>query len=705
MKRRTFLLIIIFSLLLALGGCDHIFHYSYSIEGVISVEDTDKTLADVSIHLEGENVDEIITTDKGGKFQATRLEGEITLTPVKNGWDFSPGSYTVSSSDKELDFMASPAYYQAEGRITYEDGQGASDVKVYFSGFESVTTDDSGYWTSGDLRGTVEVTPVKEGYTFEPAKAEVSEENKDVDFTATDKSYTVKGRVKLDDEGLADVEIAFSGKFENVTTNSGGYWTKEGLMGTVKVSPAKEGYTFNPSEVEVSEANEEVNFTAFERVYSIEGKVLRDLDDDQSGIPGVEMIIETEDDEITVKTSSTGSWSREGLRGPVDITPELNGWTFDPANFRAYYGKEGLNEIVFEGTPEEVHEVYEVSGRIQDVNGNGIPSILINFEKNGKVIGTAITDTGGEWSKERLWGKVDVVPMGVPPHYNETFVPTKYTVSAAESNVNFIMVEDVYEVSGTIQDEEGNGIPSILIEFEKNGEVIGTAITKDGGDWTKDGLWGEVTVRPRGIPPYYDEAFVPSYQKVNEARSDVDFVLYDAFERAYSIEGKVLRDLDDDKSGIHEVEMIIKTDDDEITVKTSSTGSWSREGLRGFVGITPEFNGWTFDPTHFTAYYGKEGLNEIVFEGTPEDVEVYGVSGKIQDEDGTGISSILIEFEEDDEVIGTAITKDGGDWTKERLWGEVTVTPRGSHPDYEESFDPSFREVNEAKSDVDFELD
>ncbi len=452
MKRRVFLLIFIFSVLLALGGCDHIFHYSYSIEGVISVEDTEKTLADVSIHLEGENVDEIITTDKGGKFQATRLSGEITLTPVKNGWEFSPGSRTVSSSDKELNFMASPAYYQAGGRITYENDQGdpkpVSEVEVFFSGgFESVTTDDSGYWTSGDLRGTVKVSPGKEGYTFYPSEVEVSEAKEDVNFTATvieAADYSVGGQVTTEDgQGLAGVEITFNRGFSSVETGSQGYWHKEGLKGEVKISPALEGYIFDPNEEVVEEEDLDINFEAtpvdIEESYSISGAVLRDLDDENSGIPDVEIKLEGEEIDTSVYTGSDGRWSKSDLVGPVEVTPQLEDWVFKPSLITVHYDFNNKDDILFEGTPKDIHEIYEVSGFVNNLAGEGIPSILIEFRRDGEVIGTAVTTSDGDWTKERLWGEVKVVPWGTPPDFDEDFAPEEYKVNGPDGNVNFII--------------------------------------------------------------------------------------------------------------------------------------------------------------------------------------------------------------------------------------------------------------------------
>ncbi len=76
------------------------------------------------------------------------------------------------------------------------------------------------------------------------------------------KSYNVSGKViDLAGNGLAGVKIVFTGGISgSVTTTVDGNWTMAGLKGTVKVTPVKTGWYFNPGSRTVTGENTGVNF-------------------------------------------------------------------------------------------------------------------------------------------------------------------------------------------------------------------------------------------------------------------------------------------------------------------------------------------------------------------------------------------------------------------------------------------------------------
>ena len=73
-------------------------------------------------------------------------------------------------------------------------------------------------------------------------------------------TYSVSGYVKDEaGNGIAGVTISFSGGYEAVTTDSEGHWSKEGLSGSVTVTPSKEGYTFTPSSITATGLRDDVD--------------------------------------------------------------------------------------------------------------------------------------------------------------------------------------------------------------------------------------------------------------------------------------------------------------------------------------------------------------------------------------------------------------------------------------------------------------
>ncbi len=78
-------------------------------------------------------------------------------------------------------------------------------------------------------------------------------------------SYAVSGRItKIDDpqQGLEGVTIAFSGGHGTAMTDSSGNWSKTGLNGLVTITPAKEGWAFDPPSKQVTKAASNVDFVA-----------------------------------------------------------------------------------------------------------------------------------------------------------------------------------------------------------------------------------------------------------------------------------------------------------------------------------------------------------------------------------------------------------------------------------------------------------
>ena len=86
-------------------------------------------------------------------------------------WEYPDPPYTLA--------------YGASGRVTTEGGEGLEGVEISFSnGHSSATTDEDGYWRRHLLRGDVQATPEKTGYTFDPPSITITGSASDVDFQA-----------------------------------------------------------------------------------------------------------------------------------------------------------------------------------------------------------------------------------------------------------------------------------------------------------------------------------------------------------------------------------------------------------------------------------------------------------------------------------------------------------------------------------------
>ena len=144
-------------------------------------------------------------------------------------------------------------------------------------------------------------------------------------------TYTVSGQItRLDNrQALDGITLTFSNG-QTVTTGSDGTWRKDELFGAITLTPNKEGWAFDPQNIQLTGAGINANFrgsNASGTTYTVSGKV-----SDLSG-NGINNVILTFNYGFgIVTTASDGTWSKDGLWGKVNITPNKKDWAFTPMN-------------------------------------------------------------------------------------------------------------------------------------------------------------------------------------------------------------------------------------------------------------------------------------------------------------------------------------------------------------------------------------
>ena len=169
------------------------------------------------------------------------------------------------------------------------------------------------------------------------------------DVEVETETYNITGEiVDNQGQGIGGVSISFGNDNETVTTSEDGKWSKGGLEGTVTVTPVKGDWAFEPESQQVKGKRNDVNFIGMEieQGYTISGTV---KDKNGAGVEGVKINISGYLDPLL--TSDDGSWSKSGLEGTVTITPNKDGWAFEPEN-KEVSGEE--TDLVFVGEKDEI---------------------------------------------------------------------------------------------------------------------------------------------------------------------------------------------------------------------------------------------------------------------------------------------------------------------------------------------------------------
>jgi len=151
----------------------------YAVSGTITLDG--QPLAGVTV-ADGNGHSDV--TNGNGRYRIEGLApGDHTLTPTLAGYSFAPASRTVTvgtADVDDIDFAATLLTYAVNGTITL-DGQPLAGVTVSDgNGHTAVTDDQGGYTLAGLPPGDYSLTPWLDGYTFEPATAQVSITNGDI---------------------------------------------------------------------------------------------------------------------------------------------------------------------------------------------------------------------------------------------------------------------------------------------------------------------------------------------------------------------------------------------------------------------------------------------------------------------------------------------------------------------------------------------
>jgi len=241
-------------------------------------------------------------------------------------------------------------------------------------------TDQNGHYSirvPSGWSGTV--TPVKEGYMFDPPeriydalRVDCTDEN----YTASVMTFTISGST-----GLPGVKMrGLPG--DPVTDADGNYAAKVALNWSGMVTPVKEGYAFVPvirqySNVAANYTNH--SYTVRPITFTISGT---------TGVPGVAMV-GLPSYPITKPDGSYAATVQYGWSGIV--APAKEGYSFDPP--RREYAQVRVSQA---------DQDYAATVRMLTISGQtGVPGVLVSASNGG---GSDTTDSQGRYSVKVPYG-------------------------------------------------------------------------------------------------------------------------------------------------------------------------------------------------------------------------------------------------------------------------------------------------------------
>lgn len=407
-------------------------------------------------------------TGKDGTYKATVDYGwSGTITPIKEGYTFEPANRIydpVTGHQMNQNYTGTLITFAVSGTTGIEgvvmNGLPGNPI----TGVGGLYNSTVNYGWSGT------VTPVKEGYTFEPPERQYSDLTGgqfNQSYNATLSTFTISGTT-----GMAGVVM--KGLPGNPVTNANGYYTAivdYGWSGTV--TPTMESYTFEPASytyAKVTASLDNKSYTATLLTFKISGS---------AGTAGV-VISGLPGNPVTGTNGTYSATVDYGWSGTV--TPTKEGYTFEPAN-RIYdpVASKQMNQN-YTGTLI----TFTISG-MTDVGGvvmSGLP-------------GNPGTATDGRYTAMANYGFSGMV---TPKKEGYTFEPSFRQYSdliGGQTNQNYTATLLKRAISGTVT-SDGKPLKGVSVSADKSG---GSALTNDDGRYevlVDYGWSGTVTLDKEG---------------------------------------------------------------------------------------------------------------------------------------------------------------------------------------------------------------
>ncbi len=223
-------------------------------------------------------------TNSSGDFSKSDLEGAVTIKAEKTGYNI-PGFFKVNGEERNITFIGNTGTlgaYEVSGIVESTGGLAIEGVVLTFEDgngtVQTARSGSDGSYSKSGLFGKLTITAVLDGWEFTPASRAISSEDPELNFYGTpslERTYAASGAILISggtDDGnpvaavqikleLLDFDEATRVDLHTITTPEG-VWQMDGLVGRVRITPIKDGFTFTPSSQIIDKGLQFIGFVA-----------------------------------------------------------------------------------------------------------------------------------------------------------------------------------------------------------------------------------------------------------------------------------------------------------------------------------------------------------------------------------------------------------------------------------------------------------
>jgi type IV pilus assembly protein PilQ len=279
-----------------------------------------------------------LTSGATGSYSVTAEFGWTgTITPEKEGYTFEPATLFLGPIEKDLakqDFKAKPMTSTIAGNV------GMPGAMLQGLPGRVVSGPDGSYTVEVPFKWSGTVMPMKDGFTFDPAKKEykdVRESATAENYTGAVKQYVISGRITSEKGPLTDVLIITDKPNVSAMTDANGdFKLNVDHNWTGKITPQKDGCTFTPNQKPIGPVTQNVTNQSFAgkmRMMTISDKIALPLEEGKPPEPIQGVVIAAKPGDFTATTDAKGRYT---IQVPYNWTGELfmakPGIIFEPAS-------------------------------------------------------------------------------------------------------------------------------------------------------------------------------------------------------------------------------------------------------------------------------------------------------------------------------------------------------------------------------------
>ena len=239
------------------------------------------------------------------------------------------------------------------------------------------------------------------------------------------------------------------------------------------------------------------------KTFKISGRITKV---DNTPIAGVKVTL-SGSQSVTTNTDNNGDYIFTGLptSGRYVVTPASDAYNFDSATIVTPSGDQIANFITQPKT-------YLVKGTVRS-DGNPLSGVLVAL--SGSSLGTAITDSTGQYSFELLEGGSYVL---TPSKANYTFSTASTSIDALNANtqIDFTATLEKHSITGRVMNADGAPLAGVVVTL--SGPLNNTTTTASDGSYSFTNLDAGTSWTVTAARDHF--ALSPAIQNVDELTAD-----------------------------------------------------------------------------------------------------------------------------------------------------------------------------------------